>query len=56
MDVLAELSKLTIRKPLSESQVRDMVGAPTIEEDEHCVCGKRTEECDDAYDHMTHGY
>jgi hypothetical protein len=28
MDVMKELEKLTIRKPLSEAQVRDIVGAP----------------------------
>ena len=56
MDVLAELSKLTIRKPLSESQVRDMVGAPSPEEEETCMCGEHIDQCPDAYDHMTHGY
>ena len=55
MDVLAELSKLTIRKPLSEAQVRDIVGAPTREEEEYCICGERIEECKDGYVHMTSG-
>ena len=56
MDVMKELNSLSIRKPLPEAIVRDIVGAPTVEEEEHCVCGKRIEECDDAYDHMTNGY
>ena len=56
MDVLAELSKLTIRKPLPEAEVRNIVGAPTHEEEEHGVCGERIEDCKDAYDHMSNGY
>jgi len=56
MDVLAELDKLTIRKPLPEVQICDMVEAPTREEDEYCICGERIEDCKDAYDHMSHGY
>lgn len=55
MDFMAELSKLTIRKPLSEAEVRDIVGAPTKEEEEHCICGERLEDCKDGYEHMTHG-
>jgi hypothetical protein len=55
MDVMKELNALSIRKPLSEAEVRDIVGAPTLEEEEHCVCGERLEECKDSYSHMTHG-
>jgi len=55
MDVLQELNKLSIYKPLTEEQVRSIVGAPTREEEEQCVCGERLENCKDSYEHMTHG-
>jgi len=29
----------------TESEVRDIVGAPTREEEEMCVCGDRIEDC-----------
>ena len=39
----------------TEDQIRDAVGAPTREEEEHCMCGKKLENCDEGYEHMTHG-
>jgi hypothetical protein len=39
----------------TESEVRDIVGAPTREEEELCVCGDRIEDCKQGYEHMTHG-
>ena len=41
---------------LTEAEVRDLVGAPTQEEEEHCICGERPEDCKDSYEHMTQGY
>lgn len=55
MDVMKELNALSIRKPLTEAEVRDLVGAPTLEEEEHCICGERLEDCKEGYEHMTHG-
>ena len=31
---------------LSESQIRDIVGAPSIEDEDACLCGKQINECD----------
>ena len=39
----------------TESQIRDMVGAPSIEEDQLCGCGDDINICPDAYEHMTCG-
>jgi len=50
-EVIAKLVGVT----LNESQVRDIVGAPTIEESEICACGDKLEECKDSYVHMTSG-
>jgi len=55
MDPIAELNKLSIYKPLTEDQIRNIVGAPTREEEEYCMCGKKLENCDEGYEHMTHG-
>jgi len=55
MDPIAELNKLSIYKPLTEDQVRNIVGAPTREEEEYCMCGKKLENCNEGYEHMTHG-
>ena len=41
---------------LTEAEVRDLVGAPTQEEEEHCICGERLEDCKEGYEHMTQGY
>ena len=49
--VIASLVGVT----LSEDHVRSIVGAPSIEESETCLCGDKLEECKDSYEHMTHG-
>ncbi len=41
--------------PTIEAEVRDLVGAPTKEEEETCACGAPLEGCPDTYEHMTHG-
>ena len=43
-------------KQLTEDQVRAIVGAPSVQESETCLCGKELNTCPDAYEHMTHGY
>lgn len=55
MNVLQELNALSIRKPLSEAEVRSIVGAPTLKEEQTCSCGEDVDTCPDAYEHMTHG-
>ena len=40
---------------LTEEQIRDMVGAPTIKESQLCECGKTLTDCKDSYTHMTQG-
>ena len=39
----------------TEDQIRSMVGAPSREEDEVCLCGDKLTECNDSYAHMTSG-
>lgn len=39
----------------TEAQIRDLVGAPSIEEEDECLCGKKINECDEAYVHITSG-
>lgn len=62
MDVMKELNNLSIYK-LTEAQIRDMVGAPTYEEElaekarverNECVCG--TINCSTEYSCTTSGY
>jgi hypothetical protein len=53
--LLAEQSVRDGEQRYTESQIRDMVGAPSIEEDQVCGCGKDVKTCPDAYEHMTHG-
>jgi|TARA_B110000858_G_scaffold98979_1_gene113821 hypothetical protein len=49
-------AKDIINVPL-EVYVRDVVGAPTREEEEHCICGARLDNSTpDCYEHMTKGY
>lgn len=55
-EILAKQSIVNGKQTLSESQVRAMVGAPDIEEEGKCVCGKELDNCEDAYSHMTQGY
>ena len=40
---------------LSESQMRSLMGAPTREEEEYCICGEVLVDCKDGYLHMTSG-
>jgi len=40
---------------LSEAQIRSLVGAPSIEESETCMCGEALASCPNSYEHMTHG-
>ena len=40
----------------SEDQIRAIVGAPSREEEDFCMCGERIEKCPDSYSHMTQGY
>ena len=53
--LLAEQSTVGGKQRWSESQIRDMVGAPSIEEDQICGCGDNVNTCPEAYEHMTHG-
>ena len=53
--LLAEQSVRDGEQRYTESQIRDMVGAPSIEEDQVCGCGEDVKTCPDAYEHMTHG-
>ena len=53
--ILSEQSVRIGEKRYTESQIRDLVGAPTIEESETCMCGEKLDKCPDAYGHMTHG-
>ena len=47
--------KMALENKLTEAQIRDMVGAPTPEEEQTCVCGEDIDVCPEAYEHMTHG-
>jgi hypothetical protein len=40
----------------TEAQIRDAVGAPSLEDEDECLCGKKINECDESYDHITSGY
>ena len=55
VSLLAECSVRGGEQRYTEAQIRDMVGAPTIEEEETCICGDPLETCPDGYEHMTHG-
>jgi hypothetical protein len=35
--------------------LRNEVGAPSIAEEQYCVCGELLEDCSRAYEHMTKG-
>jgi len=54
--LLAEQSIRDGEQRYTEADIRAMVGAPSREEEEMCMCGKHISQCPDAYDHMTHGY
>ena len=53
--LLAEQSTVGGKQRYTESQIRDMVGAPSIEEESTCMCGELINDCEDAYTHITHG-
>ena len=53
--LLAEQSIVDGEQTLTEDQVRSMMGAPTREEEEYCICGDKIEDCPDGYVHMTSG-
>ena len=53
---LEQIIKSLIKETLTEEQVRDIVGAPTLEESITCVCGERLDECEESYEHMSSGY
>ncbi len=56
-DTAAEYAKMRFDNeggPLTEAQTRSLVGAPTEENLEACVCG--IPNCLDAYAHTTSGY
>lgn len=52
---LEEVIKSLVNVTLTEDKVRDIVGAPSIEESETCECGKKLDQCKNSYEHMTHG-
>jgi len=52
---LEDVIKGIVKVDLTEAQVRSLVGAPSQEESETCMCGKKLNECDESYEHMTHG-
>jgi hypothetical protein len=54
-EILAKQSVRDGEQRYTESQIRDMVGAPSIEELDECLCGKNINECDEAYVHVTSG-
>lgn len=57
MKLLAEQSIRDGEQRYSEEQVRAMVGAPTIEESKHCICGEPLDSSHMAcYEHMSSGY
>ena len=53
--LLAAQSTMSGNKRYTESQIRDMVGAPSLKENELCICGDRIDYCVHSYDHMTQG-
>ena len=52
---MKELIKEIVEVTMSEDYVRSLVGAPTIEEEEVCICGENLESCPESYVHMTSG-
>jgi hypothetical protein len=54
-ELLAKQSKVNGEQTLTEDQVRSMMGAPTREEEEYCICGDKIKDCPDGYEHMTMG-
>ena len=55
--ILAEQSIRDGEHRYTEDQIRDMMGAPTVEESKTCICGKSLDEFDpECYSHMAKGY
>ena len=54
-ELLAATSVSDGKQRYNEAQIRSMVGAPRIEEENTCTCGANINECDDTYSHMTQG-
>ena len=52
---MKELIKEIVEVTMAEDYVRSLVGAPTIEEEEVCLCGENLESCPESYVHMTSG-
>ena len=44
-----------LKEGASEAEIRAAVGAPSIEEENICMCGELISDCEDTYTHMTHG-
>jgi len=44
-----------LKEDATEAEIRAAVGAPSIEEEDTCMCGELISDCEDAYTHMTHG-
>jgi len=53
--LLAECSVRDGEQRYTEADIRAMVGAPTREEEEYCICGDKLVDCEDSYVHMTSG-
>ena len=41
---------------MKEEEDKDLVDIPKGIEPQYCSCGKLTEECPDAYEHLSDGY
>jgi hypothetical protein len=55
--LLAQQSIRDGEQRYTEDHIRDLVGAPSIEEESTCICGKSLDEFDtDCYEHMSRGY
>jgi len=57
-DQAADYAKMRFEnegEDLSESQMRSLIGAPSREEEEYCICGDKLVDCKDGYEHMTSG-
>ena len=53
--LLAEQSTRDGEQRYTEAQIRSLVGAPDIDEENTCLCGDPLDECPEAYVHVTHG-
>lgn len=56
-ELLAKQSMRGGEQRYTEADIRDMVGAPSKEEEEYCLCGKKLSDNSlECYSHMTQGY